>query len=46
LVTQFLLHRGWGAAGVAIASAPVKGIARLTLSTLKLAFSVLGKSLL
>jgi alpha-beta hydrolase superfamily lysophospholipase len=44
LVTQILLDRGWGAAGVAIASAPVKGIARLPLSVLKLAFSVLGKS--
>ena len=45
LVTQILLDRGWGAAGVAIARAPVKGIARLPLSLLKLAFSVLGKSL-
>jgi alpha-beta hydrolase superfamily lysophospholipase len=45
LVTQILLDRGWGAAGAAIASAPVKGIARLPLSVLKLAFSVLGKSL-
>jgi pimeloyl-ACP methyl ester carboxylesterase len=45
LVTQILLDRGWGAAGVAIASAPVGGIARLPLSMLKLAFSVLGKSL-
>jgi pimeloyl-ACP methyl ester carboxylesterase len=45
LVTQILLDRGWGAAGVAIASAPVKEIARLPLSILKLAFSVLGKSL-
>jgi len=45
LVTQILLDRGWGAAGVAIAGAPVKGIARLPLSMLKLAFSVLGKSL-
>jgi alpha-beta hydrolase superfamily lysophospholipase len=45
LVTQILLDRGWGAAGVAIASAPGKGIARLPLSMLKLAFSVLGKSL-
>jgi pimeloyl-ACP methyl ester carboxylesterase len=45
LVTQILLDRGWGAAGVAIASAPVKGIARLPLSMLKLAFSVLGQSL-
>jgi pimeloyl-ACP methyl ester carboxylesterase len=44
LLTQILLDRGWGAAGVAIASAPVKGIARLPLSVLKLAFSVLGKS--
>src|ERR1700746_3641803 len=44
LVTQIILDRGWGAAGVAIASAPVKGIARLPLSMLKLAFSVLGKS--
>jgi alpha-beta hydrolase superfamily lysophospholipase len=45
LVTQILLDRGWGAAGVALANAPVKGIARLPLSMLKLAFSVLGKSL-
>jgi pimeloyl-ACP methyl ester carboxylesterase len=45
LVTQILLDRGWGAAGVGIASAPVKGIAPLPLSVLKLAFSVLGKSL-
>jgi len=45
LVTQILLDRGWGAAGVAIASTPVKGIARLPLSILKLAFSVVGKSL-
>jgi pimeloyl-ACP methyl ester carboxylesterase len=45
LVTQILLDRGWGAAGVGIASAPVKGVARLPLSVLKLAFSVLGKSL-
>ena len=44
LVTQILLDRGWGAAGVAIASAPVRGIARLPLSVLKLAFSVIGKS--
>src|SRR4029434_10330013 len=45
LVTQILLDRGWGAAGAAIGSAPVKGISRLPLSILKLAFSVLGKSL-
>src|SRR5438094_5329032 len=44
LVTQILLDRGLGAAGVAIASAPVKGIARLPLSMLKLAFSALGNS--
>src|SRR5438874_2874086 len=44
LVTQIFLDRGWGAAGVAIASAPVKGIARLPLSMLKLAFSALGNS--
>ena len=44
LVTQILLDRGWGAAGVPIASAPVKGIARLPLSLLKLAFSALGNS--
>jgi len=44
LVTQILLDRGWGAAGVAIATAPVNGIARLQLSMLKLAFSVLGDS--
>jgi alpha-beta hydrolase superfamily lysophospholipase len=44
LVTQILLDRGWGAAGMAIASAPVKGIARLPLSMLKLAFSALGNS--
>jgi len=45
LVTQILLDRGWGAAGVVIASAAVRGIARLPLPMLKLAFSVLGKSL-
>jgi alpha-beta hydrolase superfamily lysophospholipase len=44
LVTQILLDRGWGAAGAAIASAPVKRIARLPLSVLKLAFSILSKS--
>jgi pimeloyl-ACP methyl ester carboxylesterase len=44
LVAQILLDRGWGAAGAAIASAPVRGIARLPLSVLKLAFSVIGKS--
>jgi pimeloyl-ACP methyl ester carboxylesterase len=44
LVTQVLLDRGWGAAGVTIGSAPLRGIARLPLSMLKLAFSVLGDS--
>jgi pimeloyl-ACP methyl ester carboxylesterase len=44
LIAQVLLDRGWGAAGVAIASAPVGGIGRLPLSILKLAFSVLGNS--
>ena len=44
LIAQVLLDRGWGAAGAAIASAPVRGIARLPLSILKLAFSVLGNS--
>jgi pimeloyl-ACP methyl ester carboxylesterase len=44
LIAQVLLDRGWGATGVAIASAPVGGIARLPLSILKLAFSVLGNS--
>jgi pimeloyl-ACP methyl ester carboxylesterase len=34
LVTQILLDRGWGAAGVAIASAPIKGIIRIPISTL------------
>ena len=35
LVTQILLDRGWGAAGVAIASAPIKGILRVPISTLR-----------
>jgi pimeloyl-ACP methyl ester carboxylesterase len=42
LVTQILLDRGWGAAGVAIASAPPRGVSWLPLSILKLAFSALG----
>src|SRR5260370_17031600 len=45
LVTQILLDRGWGAAGVGIASAPVKGIAPLPFAGLKLAFSLLRQSL-
>jgi len=42
LVTQILLDRGWGAAGVAVAPAPVKGVRRLPLSSLKIALSALG----
>jgi len=39
LVTQILLDRGWGATGVAIASAPAKGVSWFPWSILKLAFS-------
>jgi pimeloyl-ACP methyl ester carboxylesterase len=42
LVTQILLDRGVGAAGVAIASAPVKGIVLLPFSTLKVSFAALS----
>ena len=42
LVTQILLDRGWGAAGVAIAPAPVKGVCRVPVSMTKIAFSALG----
>jgi pimeloyl-ACP methyl ester carboxylesterase len=35
LVTQILLDRGWGAAGVAIASAPPKGVFRSVFRSLK-----------
>src|SRR5437667_7584166 len=38
LVTQILLDRGWGAGGVAIASAPPKGVSWFPWSILKLAF--------
>jgi alpha-beta hydrolase superfamily lysophospholipase len=41
LVTQILLDRGLGAAGVAISPAPVKGIFVLPFSTLKSAFPAL-----
>ena len=41
LFTQILLDRGLGAAGVAIDSAPVKGILVLPFSTLKVAFPAL-----
>jgi pimeloyl-ACP methyl ester carboxylesterase len=37
LVTQILLDRGWGAAGVAIASAPPKGVFRSVFRNFKLA---------
>src|SRR6267154_4668375 len=37
LVTQILLDRGWGAAGVAIASAPPKGVFRAVFRNLRLA---------
>jgi alpha-beta hydrolase superfamily lysophospholipase len=43
LVTQILLDRGWGAAGVAMASAPPKGVFRSVFSNLKLALK--GRSL-
>jgi pimeloyl-ACP methyl ester carboxylesterase len=41
LVTQLLLDRGLGAAGVALAPAPPKGIVLLPLSTLRSAFPAL-----
>jgi pimeloyl-ACP methyl ester carboxylesterase len=43
LVTQILLDRGWGAAGVAIASAPPKGVFQSVFGNLKLALK--GRSL-
>ena len=42
LITQILLDRGLGAAGVAIAPAPVKGIIFLPLSTLRVSFPALS----
>jgi pimeloyl-ACP methyl ester carboxylesterase len=42
LITQILLDRGLGAAGVAIAPAPVKGIYFLPFSTLKVSFPALS----
>jgi pimeloyl-ACP methyl ester carboxylesterase len=42
LITQILLDRGFGAAGVAIATAPVKGIIFLPFSTLKISFPALS----
>lgn len=43
LVTQILLDRGWGAAGVAIASAPPKGVFRPVFGNFK--FALKGTSL-
>lgn len=43
LITQILLDRGLGAAGVAIAPAPVKGILFLPLSTIKVSLPALSK---
>jgi pimeloyl-ACP methyl ester carboxylesterase len=43
LVTQILLDRGWGAAGAAITSTPVKGI--LSLATISKVGAVLGDTL-
>jgi len=42
LITEILLDRGMGAAGVAIAPAPVKGIYFLPFSTLKVTFPALS----
>jgi len=41
LMTQILLDRGLGAAGVAIDSAPIRGVLRLPWSTLKSSFPIL-----
>lgn len=43
LATQILLDRGWGAAGVAIASSPIKGI--LKRPTISMVGAVLGDAL-
>jgi alpha-beta hydrolase superfamily lysophospholipase len=42
LVTELLLDRGLGSAGVAISPAPVKGVLRLPLAQLRSAFPALG----
>ncbi|MEO8371113.1 MAG: alpha/beta hydrolase [Candidatus Solibacter sp.] len=42
LITQILLDRGFGSAGVAIAPAPVKGILFLPLSTLRVSLPALS----
>ena len=41
LITQILLDRGLGAAGVSIDPAPVKGVIKLPLSTLRVSFPAL-----
>ena len=43
LITQILLDRGWGAAGVAIASTPIKGI--LGRPTISMVGAILGDTL-
>lgn len=43
LVTQILLDEGYGVAGVAIDSAPIKGVYRLPWSTLRSGFPVLKR---
>jgi pimeloyl-ACP methyl ester carboxylesterase len=43
LATQILLDRGWGAAGVAIASSPIKGILRRP--TISMVGAILGDAL-
>ena len=43
--TQVLISKGLGAAGVAVDSAPVKGIPGLPISTLRSSFGVLGNPL-
>ncbi len=45
LITQVLLDRGLGEAGVAIATAPIKGIIFLPFSTLKVSFPALSNPL-
>jgi alpha-beta hydrolase superfamily lysophospholipase len=45
LVTQILLDRGLGAAGVALHPAPIKGVLRLPLSSLRSSFPVLSNPL-
>jgi hypothetical protein len=44
LVTELLLDRGLGAAGVALSPAPVKGVLRPPPAQLRSAFPVLGSS--